>query len=183
MATSDDIAAETAAALAAANAKGFEWQVMRMPDENHGSVVLRAHYWGLRKSFDGWQLPADPETGRFAGGLDELQAHYKGLSKRYGFTVVPAEAMINNVGYQILGQEDFEGAIAVFRYNVELYPDSANVYDSLGEALENAGRLDEALANYSKAVKNGTKTGDENLGVFTTNRDRAQALVKQSKTD
>ena len=170
-------------ALAAANAKGFEWQVMRMPDENHGSVVLRAHYWGLRKSFDGWQLPADPETGRFAGGLDELQAHYKGLSKRYGFTVVPAEAMINNVGYQILGQEDFEGAIAVFRYNVELYPDSANVYDSLGEALENAGRLDEALANYSKAVKNGTKTGDENLGVFTTNRDRAQALVKQSKTD
>jgi predicted alpha/beta superfamily hydrolase len=67
-------------ALAAADTDGFEWAVMRMPDENHGSVVLRAHYWGLRKVFDGWQLPADPETGRFAGGLDEIKAHYAGGS-------------------------------------------------------------------------------------------------------
>ena len=167
-------------ALAAANAEGFEWQVMRMPDENHGSVVLRAHYWGLRKAFDGWRLPADSETGRFAGGLDELKAHYGGLSKRYGFTVIPDEAMINGVGYQILGREEFKSAIAVFRYNVELYPDSANVYDSLGEALENAGRLEEALASYSKAVENAAKIGDDRLQIFTANRDRAKEQSEQT---
>ena len=170
-------------AMAAADAKGFEWQVMRMPEENHGSVVLRAHYWGLRKAFEDWQLPAHPETGRFTGGLDEIKAHYDGLSKRYGITITPGENRVNGVGYQILGREDFEGAIAVFRYNVELYPDSANVYDSLGEALENAGHLEKALANYSKAVENGTRIGDDNLQVFTANRDRAKKLIEQSKTD
>jgi tetratricopeptide (TPR) repeat protein len=146
-------------------------------------VVLRAHYWGLRKVFDGWQLPADPETGRFAGGLDEIKAHYAGLSKRYGITVVPEELTVNAVGYQMLGREDFEGAIAVLSYNVELYPGSANVYDSLGEALENAGRLEEAFASYSKAVENAVENGDDRLEIFTANRDRARELVEQSKSE
>jgi len=168
------------AALAASKAKDFRWQVMRMPDENHGSVVLRAQYWGLREVFDGWRLPTDPETRVFSGNLDDLEQHYAQLSKRYGFNVIPGENAINQLGYQYLGREDFDRAIEVFSYNVELFPDSANVYDSLGEALENAGRLEEALASYSKAVENGTARGDANLGIFTVNRDRAQQLVEQA---
>jgi predicted alpha/beta superfamily hydrolase len=162
------------------DAKGFEWQVMRMPDETHGSVVLRAHYWGLRKVFEGWQLPADPETGQFMGGLDELEVHYAELSKRFGVTIVPAEQTVNLVGYQILGRDDFEGAIEVFRFNVELYPESANVYDSLGEALENAGRLEEAYANYAKAVENAAKIDDDRLSIFVTNRDRVKAQLDKA---
>ena len=169
--------------LSEADTEGFEWAVMRMPDENHGSVVLRAHYWGLRKVFEGWQLPTDPENGRFVGGLDGIKAHYAGLSKRYGITVQPDEGTINAIGYQVLEREEFEEAIAIFRYNVELYPDSANVYDSLGEALETAGRLDEAFESYSKAVDNAARNGDERLDLFTANRDRAKDLIEQSKSD
>lgn len=33
-------------------------------------------------------------------------------------------------GYQLLGEEDTEGAVAIFRLNVERFPESANVYDS-----------------------------------------------------
>jgi predicted alpha/beta superfamily hydrolase len=167
--------------LSEADTEGFEWAVMRMPDENHGSVVLRAHYWGLRKVFEGWQLPTDPENGRFVGGLDGIKAHYAGLSKRYGVTVQPDEWTVNAIGYQVLEREEFEAAIAIFRYNVELYPASANVYDSLGEALENAGRLGEAFVSYSKAVENAAKNGDDRLDIFTANRDRAKDLIEQSK--
>ena len=167
--------------LSEADTEGFEWAVMRMPDENHGSVVLRAHYWGLRKVFEGWQLPTDEETGRFVGGLDGIKAHYAGLSKKYGVAVVPDENTVNAIGYQVLGREEFDEAIAIFRYNVELYPASANVYDSLGEALENAGRLDEAFVSYSKAVENAAKNGDDRLDIFTANRDRAKDLIEQSK--
>lgn len=167
--------------LSEADTEGFEWAVMRMPDENHGSVVLRAHYWGLRKVFEGWQLPTDPENGRFVGGLDGIKAHFAGLSKKYGVMVVPDETTVNAIGYQVLGREEFDPAIAIFRYNVELYPDSANVYDSLGEALENAGRLDEAFASYSKAVDNAARNGDERLDLFSANRDRIEDLVEQSK--
>ncbi len=162
---------------------GFSWQVMRMPDETHGSMVLRAHYWGLRFVFESWQLPPDPETGVFEGGTEELKAHYAGLSKRYGFTVIPGEQVVNQLGYRKLGRDDFDGAIAVFSYNVELYPESANVYDSLGEALENAGRLEEALASYSKAVDNAAAIGDDRVAIFTTNRDRAKELVAASSKE
>jgi predicted alpha/beta superfamily hydrolase len=161
--------------------EGFSWRVMRMPDETHGTMPLRAHYWGLRFVFEGWPLPPNPETGAFDGGLDEIKAHFAGLSTHYGYVVMPGEQMINQQGYRLLGREDFDSAIAVFSYNVELYPESANVYDSLGEALESAGRLDEALASYSAAVKNANTLGDDRIAIFTANRDRAKALVEQAK--
>ncbi len=165
--------------LAETSIDGFDWHVKRMPDENHGSVVLRAHYWGLREVFDSWRLPADPDTGLFVEGVDELQAHYAELSKRLGFEIVPPEDVVNRIGYQFLGRDDSERAIEILTYNVQLYPNSANVYDSLGEALENAGRLEQALANYSRAVENAPKIGDDRLRIFTENRDRVKGLLEQ----
>src|SRR5689334_23352379 len=46
-------------ALSKTNIKGFEWQAERMADEDHGSVVLRSHYFGLRKVYNGWLPPRD----------------------------------------------------------------------------------------------------------------------------
>ncbi len=158
--------------LEGASAKGFDFEVRRLPDEDHGSVVLRAEYWGLRKVFEPWRLPRDPKNGTFTGGLDALKAHYAGLSARYGFTVIPGEVQVNLIGYQALRKEDFEGAIEVFRFNKELYPDSANVYDSLAEALEKAGRMDEALANYSTAVETAKRVEDPRFELFKANLDR-----------
>jgi len=174
-----DLLDQLEATLAQAAAKELQWKVLRMPDETHGSVVLRAQYWGLRHAFAGWQLPRDPETGRFAGGLAEVKEHYAGLSKRFGFEIVPPENVINRLGYQLLGDKATEKAVDVFRYNVSLYPESANVYDSLAEALENAGRLEEAVAHYARAVEQAEKSGDARLSTFTANRDRARAKLAE----
>jgi predicted alpha/beta superfamily hydrolase len=162
-----------------ADSDSFRYQVMRMPDESHGSVVLRAHYWGLRYVFEPWRLPVDPDLGRFAGNLDDFKNHYAKLTEYFGFTVQPSELTVNFLGYQMLGRDEINQAIEVFRYNVTLYPKSANVYDSLGEALENAGRVEESFANYSKAVANARKAEDTRLEIFTRNRDRAKALLDQ----
>ena len=111
----------------------------------------------------------------------EVTLHYSNLSKRFGYTVLPPELTVNQAGYLLLGQNRTEDAIAMFRGNVQLYPEAANVYDSLGEALERAGRTDEALASYEKAVERAKKNGDRRLEVFTANRDRAAAAAKQKK--
>lgn len=166
-----------------ADVSGFRWRVMRMPDETHGSVVLRAHYWGLREAFAEWPLPTDPETGAFAGTLDDLVQHYEGLSKRYGFTVAPTENTVNRLGYQALGRGDTDGAIAIFRHNVGLYPSSANVYDSLGEALEGSGRDEEALAAYSQAVENAGRIGDDRVDVFAANRNRVRDRLAKAESE
>ena len=125
----------------------------------------------------------DPKTGRFSGGLAEIRQHYAGLSKRFDFEVVPPENAVNAVGYQVLGRPDIEGTIEIFRYNVTLYPNSANVYDSLGEALESAGRLEEAAKQYSLAVEKATKNADARLAIFTANRDRLEAKLADSLSE
>jgi predicted alpha/beta superfamily hydrolase len=161
--------------------KGFVWEAARYEDEDHGSVVLRSHYAGLRKVFDGWQFPRDPNTGAVAGGLKGVEEHYKRLSERLGYAVVVPEALMNQVGYQLIAQGSMEDAIAAFKLNVERYPGSANVYDSLGEAYERAGRLELALPNYEKAHTIGRQSNDPNLNVYKTNFDRAATLVKQAR--
>ena len=67
--------------------------------------------------------------------------------------------------------------------NVKLYPKSANVYDSLGDGLVAADLLEEALASYSKAVENATKIGDENLPIFTANRDRVMEQLEMAEPE
>ena len=165
--------------LGAAKATGFRWGSQVMPEEDHGSVVLPTHYWGLRKVFEGWRLPVDPKTRQFAGGVAELKQHYAALSERLGGTVLPPELVVNQVGYQHLLAKDVEGAVDVFRYNAGLFPQSANVHDSLGEALEQAGQKAAALACYEKAVANAKKLRDARLPVYEKNRDRLAAAPKK----
>lgn len=62
------------------------------------------------------------------------------------------ERDVNALGYRLLGAERLGEAISVFQINTRAYPESANVYDSLGEALALAGRRDEAIAAYRKAL-------------------------------
>ena len=63
------------------------------------------------------------------------------------------EAELNALGYQHLQAEDTEKAIAVFRTNLERHPESWNCHDSLGEGLAAAGRTEEAIASYEKALE------------------------------
>src|SRR5262249_53338150 len=46
-----------------------------------------------------------------------------------------SEAALNTLGYKFLYERNHPAeAVAIFQLNVEAYPDSANVYDSLAEA-------------------------------------------------
>ena len=62
------------------------------------------------------------------------------------------ENRLNSLGYSFLLQKKFAEAIAVLKLNVELYPQSWNVYDSLAEAYMMNGEKDLAIANYEKSL-------------------------------
>ena len=166
--------------LANSKIKGFEWEAEQMKDEDHGSVVLRSHYVGLRKVYEGWQMPRDPETGAVAGGLKAADEHYKWLTQKFGYTIPTPEGLINQIGYQYLGSGNSEEAIATFKANVERYPESANVYDSLGEAYEKSGHLDWATPQYEKAQALGKQNNDPNAALFAANFTRANEKLKQA---
>jgi CubicO group peptidase (beta-lactamase class C family) len=66
---------------------------------------------------------------------------------------VVAENRFNSLGYSLLGQGRVNDALAVFRLNVILYPESSNAHDSFGEALMKAGMTDEAIARYRRSLE------------------------------
>ena len=167
-------------ALAKTKIKDFEWQAERMDDEDHGSVVLRSHYFGLRKVYEGWQGLRDPKSGAVTGGLQGADAHYKKLSDRYGYAIPVPENLINQIGYQFLFDGKPDEAIAAFKANVERYPNSANVYDSLAEAYERGGKIDVAEPLYDKARILGEQNKDPNAAVYKANYERAHAKMKET---
>jgi tetratricopeptide (TPR) repeat protein len=64
---------------------------------------------------------------------------------------IATEAEINTIGYQYLFAKQTDQAIEIFKKNINLHPDSWNVYDSLGEAFAAKGEKKQAIENYEKA--------------------------------
>ncbi len=60
---------------------------------------------------------------------------------------------MNALGYELSTEGHLEEAIAVLKWNVEAFPDSWNVYDSLGEAYMKNGQKDLAILNYKKSLE------------------------------
>ena len=57
------------------------------------------------------------------------------------------------LGYELIGEKRLDLAVEVFKLNVEAYPDSFNLYDSLVEAYMNRGDRDLAIKNYEKSLE------------------------------
>ena len=102
-----------------------------------------------------------------------LVAHYENLSEKYGYEISPPRRLVNQVGYELLEVGDTNEAISVFEANVNWYRSSPNVHNSFGDALLRAGRKEDALASYRRAVDIATEGNDSNLEVFRKNLERA----------
>jgi tetratricopeptide (TPR) repeat protein len=63
------------------------------------------------------------------------------------------EGELNNLGYELIRAKKFKEAIRIFELNIEAYPQSSNVYDSLGEAYMDDGNKPLAIANYQKSIQ------------------------------
>lgn len=161
--------------LREADPKGLTWHFSYMIGENHGSLGLPALDDGLRFIFSDWAVPPNI----FDLGLEGLKAHFAKVSQLYGVEVGVPENSVNQMGYRLLGQGEVDQAIAVFRFNVETYPESANVYDSLGEAYEQKGELKKALELYERAVSMGEKIDDPNLGAFQIHVTQVKEKMKE----
>ena len=105
-----------------------------------------------------------------------MDTHYKKISDKYGLEVQAPENLINNLGYYYLQNNNFDTAIIVFKTNIERYPESANVYDSLGEAYEKNNQPELAKQNYTIAVEHGEKLNDPNLPIYKKNLQRVMDL-------
>ncbi|MEM9936553.1 MAG: tetratricopeptide repeat protein [Bacteroidota bacterium] len=86
-------------------------------------------------------------------GLVAAKAKMAELLPKKGAELNLREWDMNGIGYELLAEGKVEEAVAIFAMNVEMYPGSANVYDSLGEAYQAMGNKDEAVKQYKKALE------------------------------
>jgi hypothetical protein len=63
------------------------------------------------------------------------------------------ESQLNILGYQLLQGGMKKDAIEIFKLNVEQFPESFNVYDSLGEGYMTNGDTKLAIKNYKKSLE------------------------------
>jgi tetratricopeptide (TPR) repeat protein len=74
----------------------------------------------------------------------------------------------NQAGYKALRAKKTDVAIALFTLNAALYPNSANVYDSLADGYAEKGDKEKAKANYQKAFQMNPK--------FTASKEKMEKL-------
>src|ERR1051326_2090926 len=132
---------------------GLKYTSKYYPDDDHGSVPLISEYDGLRFIF-GWyrfKFTMSDFMAPDTGVVQRMKQHYQIVSKEFGFKVSPPEMQINGLGYNALSRKQYTKAAALFRMNIENYPESGNVYDSYADALVAQKDTVGAIANYQKA--------------------------------
>ena len=88
-------------------------------------------------------------------GFPEKNIHLIGVddSAQQICNDIPREADLNTCGYVLLRRNDIKEAITIFRINTNLFPQSPNCFDSLGEAYLIAGMKDKSKACYKHVLE------------------------------
>lgn len=87
-------------------------------------------------------------------GINKMDSEIQKWKKTFPVEDLFDETVLNWLGYHFLywwGRED--EAIAIFKLNVQLFPDSSNAYDSLGEAYLKMGMNEKAIKSYRKSLE------------------------------
>ena len=165
----DDKKTEVATIRHNGGINGFSTLEIRMPDTQDLVVLLDntsrgdkldALAVGIIDILHGLDAPA-PKASIFEammkilanGDAKQAIARYLELKTKSPQAYDFDEQQLNNLGYTMLQRRRVADAIEIFRLNVEEYPQSSNVYDSLGEAYAVHGDRDLAIANYKKSLE------------------------------
>jgi predicted alpha/beta superfamily hydrolase len=128
----------------------FKWDFKQYPDENHFSVTYKSMFDALKFLYADWFLDFY-DTTRMS--YRDIELHFNKLSKEFGYIIKPAENFVNSCGYMQLHLHNIDGAIEIFKQNIKNYPNSFNVYDSLGEAYMLKGEKLMAIKNYERSIQ------------------------------
>lgn len=144
---------------------GFNTSLIRIPGDKHlvvllnntGGTNLGAMQANILKIL--YNQPFDlpkisvayvlGETLRTTSLANALK-RYEEIRKQSAYYLNEAE--INQLGYNLIAEGKIKEAIAAFNLNVMAYPQSANTWDSRGEAYMLNGEKAKAILDYKKAL-------------------------------
>jgi len=129
-------------------------------EDSHGSVFLIATYDALHFIFKDYALkiqdsyfidPAFPLASYLKDHFENLTSEY-GMTAEDGSKLLPPEDLVNNLGFFVLGKNEFDKAEAMFKMNIINYPKGPVAYTYLGNVYVAKGDKKNAIASYKKAL-------------------------------
>ncbi|PHQ55972.1 MAG: tetratricopeptide repeat protein [Lutibacter sp.] len=143
-------------------------QFSKNPADNFNYLVLvpknknEKVLYNFKKLADSEKIPSDYLKNN---EFDKALKGYLALQKKDSLDTAIKESNFNSSGYSELRKKNYTKAIHLFEINVALYPNSSNVYDSLGEAFMKSADTVKAIENYKKslALDSGNKRAKRNI--------------------
>ena len=111
-------------------------------------------------------------------GVDYLIKDFDNLKVKYG---IDDPADLNTLGYYLMNRDRLDDALAVFKFNLKLYPHIANCYDSLAECFMNRNENEDAVKYYRLAkekIPADTTITDDFKEFLNTNADEKLEELK-----
>ena len=133
---------------------GLRYQAKYYSEDSHASVPLITEYDALHFLFDYYpfKITLRDLSDTTSALADKCEKHFSNVSKQMGYKVKPPEVLMNHMGYQALANKQFKKAERFFKYNIDNYPDSYNVYDSIGDYFDAIGDKSNAMRYFQKSL-------------------------------
>jgi tetratricopeptide (TPR) repeat protein len=118
------------------------------------AVTMAVWVPNVKAAFDARKSVAQALSATIASrGIDQAATQYHDLKAAEPAVYNFDERELNTLGYEFVRARKFQEAIRIFQLNVEAYPQSSNVYDSLAEAYMDANNKPQAIANFRKSLE------------------------------
>ena len=123
-------------------------------NDTHNSAPIITTYDAVRFFFDFYKLNITllDFTDKGIAFPTKIEKHFENVSNKMGYKVAPTEQLVNNYGYTALEKKNLKQAEYFFKMNVKNYPDSFNVYDSLGDYYVEIGDKTNAILNFKMSL-------------------------------
>lgn len=140
--------------LKANTQNGLKYASKYYDNDSHVSAPMISEYDGLRFILDYYRINITEKD--FADTSDAIvskyKKHYNLVTNEMGYKVSPPELFINYLGQDAIANNHRTKAAALFKKNIENYPNSSNVYSAYADLLAIQKDTVNAIANYKKAL-------------------------------
>ena len=148
-------------------------------DEDQGTASLPAFFKGLKWLFRSWRIPVEVASK----GLDAVRAYYKGLSEKFGYEIPVAEGTLAGRGFQLIREQRFGDAAALFHLNVKAHPDSHRALQNLAFLYERTKDWKKAAEYYDQAAGKAAAAQPELAVFYRAQADRLRKRIGASRSE
>jgi enterochelin esterase-like enzyme len=145
--------------------EGLRWQYDPMVKADHGALVSKTLFAGLKELYGDWATIPDSVM---AGGPPALRRYRNGLASRYGYDIGFSRLSLNRYGWNLKQEGKLEEAKAIFEYYIEAFPNAPHAYGSLGKTYEDLGEFGKARECYQRAIAKAEQFRPGNVETYRT---------------